>query len=989
MPVTYEGLLSVLNVVDGSERSEAQQNAEIQLKAWETDRGFHYLLQDIYLKVDLPLRVRWMAIICFKNGIEKYWRSSKTNAITKEEKAQIKSRLFFLIDERNSQLTIQNAHAIARIVRFDFPSEWPTLFDDVSKSLEEYVFTSGNLVAANNLLIILNQMIKSVSMVRIGRARHALQSKAPIIVPVLVKLYCKFFQMWTSSLDLTIMEICYLCLKNLRRIIPEGFEQPHKNSTINDFLKISITHLQGLVTEHEKYPSDLLERYVKCYSKLYVNLINHNPTSFILVPSSQEIVSTFMALLETKAEAIYNSTEENDFWEVLALKGFLILKKMIAYVYKLGAVTLKQRNDKDEVNNAIFKLKSEFFTPQVILNLCDLIINWYLRLKPADLESWLLEPEEWTNEELSSSWEYQVRPCAENFYQDLIRYFKDDLSDFILKKISSGLSNNDSVANILIKDSTFCTFQLSADSIADKVNFDQLLQQVFIPEGLHNDMIENKIIKRRMCLIISSWVTVNCSRESRVDIYKLLINFMQLDNKINDKVVKLTAVQTLRTVINDWDFNKQDFQPFLKDFVVLCIGMLKEMGYTESKLYILDTLSALVERCNPLIDQASLISILQVVPPFWEKAAIDGSEESILKASLLRVLKNLVIALNQNSTETHFITIPLIKSCCTQSSEYYYLLAEDGYELWLSVLQYYPFEMEPSADIIDFFGLVQPALLDSTEILPTILAIARSYALLLPKVFETDYGVENFRVLSGYLSNMRDDAFEVFISLMDILFLQESTSEQFISGIIGSGLLNAMVNYVLDENQSIVLANKILLVLSRLALKSGEVFLQVLDHLSIDTPKFLEVWTVYYKNNGNPRNKKVNLLALLALAFYGLTRNLHGLPKMLSEVLRRSFIFLEEVNEDISGNCQAYNGDYIYSDIDNYSYLDADIAPHGEKLRYQKLIETQDPVNRVNLKDFIRTEIVALRQELGEANFETLMSMNDQYTNEKLQNLMQ
>ncbi|SGZ48875.1 CIC11C00000003126 [Sungouiella intermedia] len=988
MPVTYDDLLNVLNVVDGSERSETQQSAERQLKVWETEPGYHYLLQDVYLKVELPLRVRWMAIICFKNGIEKYWRASRTNAISKEEKAQIKSRLFYLIDEKNSQLTIQNAHAIARIVRFDFPSEWPTLFDDTSKSLEEYVFISGNLVAANNLLIILNQMIKSVSMVRIGRARHALQSKAPIIVPVLVKLYCKFFQMWTSSLDLTIMEVCYLCLKNLRRIIPEGFEQPHKNQTINDFLKVSISHLQGLVTEHEKYPSDLLERYVKSYSKLYVNLINHNPTSFILVPSSQEIVSSFMALLETKAEAIHNSTEENDFWEVLALKGFLILKKMIAYVYKQGAVTLKQRNDKEEVNNAIAKLKTEFFTPQVILNLCDLIITWYLRLKPADLESWLLEPEEWTNEELSSSWEYQVRPCAENFYQDLIRYFKDDLSEFILKKISSGLSSNDSVTNILIKDSIFCTFQLSADSIADKVNFDQLLQQVFIPEGLRNDMIENKIIKRRMCLIISSWVTVNCSRESRVDIYKLLINFMQPDNKINDKVVKLTAVQTLRTVINDWDFNKQDFQPFLKEFVVLCIGMLKEMGYTESKLYILDSLSALVERCNPLIDQESLISILQVVPPFWEKATVDGSEESILKASLLRVLKNLVIALNQNSPETHFITIPLIKSCCTQSSEYYYLLAEDGYELWLSVLQYYPFEMEPNSDIIDFFGLVQPALLDSTEILPTILAIARSYALLIPKVFETDYGVENFRVLSGYLSNMRDDAFEVFISLMDILFLQESNSEQFINGLIGSGLLNAMVNYVLDDNQSIVLANKILLVLSRVAFKSSEVFLQIFDHLSIDTSRLLEVWMLYYKNNGNPRNKKVNLLALLALAFYGLARNLHGLPEMLSEVLRRSFIFLEEVNEDNGGYCQAYSGDYIYSDIDNYSYLDPDIAPHGEKLRYQKLVEAQDPVNRVNLKDFIRAEIVTLRQELGETNFERLMSMNDQYTNEKLQSLM-
>ena len=245
MPITYEEILNVLNIADGSERGPLQQNAEQQLKAWEICPGFHYTLQEIYLKTELPLRVRWMAIIYFKNGIEKYWRSSRANAISKEEKTQIKARLFYLIDEKNSQLTIQNAHAIARIVRFDFPGEWPTLFDDMSKSLEDYVFNKGNLVATNNLLVILNQMIKAVSMVRIGRARHALQSKAPILVPVLIKLYCKFFHMWTTSMDLTIMEICYLCLKNLRRIIPEGFEQPHKNIDIVEFLKLTVSHLQG------------------------------------------------------------------------------------------------------------------------------------------------------------------------------------------------------------------------------------------------------------------------------------------------------------------------------------------------------------------------------------------------------------------------------------------------------------------------------------------------------------------------------------------------------------------------------------------------------------------------------------------------------------------------------------------------------------------------------------------------------------------------
>lgn len=988
MSLTFDSLLGVLNIVDGPERSQLQQDAEKQLKAWETERGFHYLLQDIYIKEEIPLRTRWMAIICFKNGIEKYWRSSRVNAISKEEKAQIRARLFYVIEDKNNQLTIQNAHAIARIVRFDFPSEWPSLFDEITKSLEDYVFVKGNLVATNNLLIILNQIIKHVSMVRIGRARQALQSKAPIVLPVLVKLYLKFYQMWSSSLDMTLLEICYLCLKNLRRLIPEGFEQPHKSQDIVEFMKLSITHLRDLVTLHEKYASDMMEKFIKCYSKLYVSLIDSKQTSFTLMPCSQEIISTFMALLQTKAEAVYNSSEDNDFWEVLAVKGFLIMKRMVAYIFKGGAITLKDRGDKDEVRNAINLLKTQLFTPQVIIELCDLIINWYLRLKPSDLEGWLLEPEEWTNEELSSSWEYQVRPCAENFFQDLIKYFKDDLSEFILNRISTGLSNNDSIDKILIKDSTFCIFQLSAHSIADKVNFNQLLNQIFIPEGLRNDMVENKIIKRRMCLIISTWIDIDCSRESRVEIYKLFIDFLNPENRINDKVVKLTAVQSLRNVVNDWNFVKEDFQPFLPQFVNLSIAMLKDMSFTESKLYILDTLATLIERCNPLVDQATLMSILQIVPEYWDKSNEHGSEDSILKTSLLRVLRNLVVALNINSAETHFITIPLIRSCCTKSSENY-LLAEDGYDLWLATLQYYPTNLPLKPELLEFFDLIQPALMDSTEILTTIISIVRSYALLVPEAFQSPYRRETFQVLSGYLPAMRDDAFEAFISLMDILLLLQSTNSQFITNLVDSGLMHAMANYVLDENHSIVLANKVLLVISRLATRNPEMLCSMLDHLSVNVHDFLEKWVSYYKNNGSPRNKKVNLLALVSLMNYGAAKDLYGMQLLVGEIFRRSFLFLEEVNETDTGNCPAYESDYIYTDIDNYAYSDPDIAPHGEKLRYLVLLESQDPVLSTNLESLLKVEVANMRQAMGDAGFSTMISRCDQYTCEKMQLLLQ
>ncbi|KAG7663353.1 KAP120 [[Candida] subhashii] len=989
MDLSYENLFTILTLASGSERNVEQQNAEAQLKKWEVVPGYHYLLQEVYLNHEIPLQIRWLAIICFKNGIDKYWRATRQYSINKQEKSQITSRVMQLVNEQNNQLMIQNANAIAKIARYDFPHDWPNLFDDITKNLEDFVFKQNDIVSTNNCLIILNRVIKTITMVRIGRARHAMQSKAPIITSILIKLYQKFFQLWTTNLDLTIMEVCYLCLKNLRRIIPEGFDQPHKNQDVCEFLNSTIDHLQSLVSEHDKYSSDLLERYVKCYSKLYVALINCNPTSFVLMPCSQKILTTFLSLLEEKAELVYNSNEENDFWEILALKAFSILKKTMAYVYKKGAVTLKQRNDKLEVANAINKLSVDVFTADLIQKLCDLIINWYLRLKPSDLEGWSLEPEEWCTEELSTSWEYQIRPCAENFYQDLIKYFQDILAGFVLNKISSGLMENESVDRILIKDSILCTFQLSSGTIANNVNFDTLLQEVFIPEGLKNDLLENKILKRRICLIIGEWVGVQCNRESRVSIYKLLLNFLSPNNPINDKVVKIAAIQTLRTVVNDWDFSKNDFQPFLNEFVKLLLDLLNEMRLIESKLYIFNTLAVLIEKCNPLVDYQTLIDILQIVPKYWELSTSDN--QPIIKSSLLRVLKSLTISLNENSPETHSISLPLIQNCCLHSSDVYMLLSEDGYDLWLELLKYCPQSRLNNPEIIKLFEMIPHGLRDSTEILPTILSIVRSYSLYAPELFRQEVvTVEAFKVLGEYLDKMRDDSYMIFISLMDILLIENNDSnESFINGLVNSGLMLSMINYVINDNQSPILAAKMYLLFSRLSKNSPELFLKMLDIASVDSIKFFKNWIQFYNHNGNPRNKKINLLGLISIVTYGIPKNIPVLLELFPDVIKKTFYFLEEINEDQQGSCEGYNSNLLYEDIDDYSYLDPDIKPHGEKIRYHLLLQERDPIYTTNLIQFLRNNFINLKTQLQDSDFNQIILAlnNDSYTLERLKAL--
>lgn len=52
------------------------KQAEAKLAEWETEPGFYTMLHGVFSDHSLDVNVRWMAAVCFKNGIAKYWRKN-------------------------------------------------------------------------------------------------------------------------------------------------------------------------------------------------------------------------------------------------------------------------------------------------------------------------------------------------------------------------------------------------------------------------------------------------------------------------------------------------------------------------------------------------------------------------------------------------------------------------------------------------------------------------------------------------------------------------------------------------------------------------------------------------------------------------------------------------------------------------------------------------------------------------------------------------
>ncbi|CCH43842.1 Importin beta-like protein [Wickerhamomyces ciferrii] len=907
-------------------------------------------------------------------------------------KISIRSRLFELIDEPNNQLTIQNAQAISRICRFDFPIEWPTLIDEIEPMLQNSL-QEDNRVKLRNILVILNQIIKNLAMAKIGKTRPALQSKIPIIIPLIVKIYIHFFNDFIQDYNLDTIEISYMALKNIRRIIVDVVEIPYHSNELKEFLGITVEHLK--ILNNFEVDADPIHKFMRCYIKIYHNLTKNNPTNLILFPSSKDILYTLLGYIYDKAEYLHNLEKEDDtedVYEFIVIKSLLIFKQIINFLFKKGAVlTLKSKSNKQEIENAIQLLTTNFFTEDMIKKLTDVLINYYIKINIMEFKfAWNDDPEEWINEQLNENYEFNLRKCSENFFQDLINHFKDLLIPYVLNKVENEINSLDesSMDNILIKDSILTIFQLSSNSISDVVDINNLLTQIFFPEALKDDSKERNILKRRVGILINEWLGLGViNDENMIKTYEFLFKLLDPSTPNNDTVVKLTGIQVLKTILTDWDFKKELIKPYLQNFTNVLVSSVAQVEYTETKLFILDTISDLVYRTSSLISLEDLGQLLEIVPKFWDLS--NDNNQIILKNSLLRILKNLIIALNTNSPKTWNIALPLIKVCCSPQSEFYTLLSEDGYELWLSILQHFPQDYQDSTNaslINELLELYPNALLNQTEILPLILEIFRSYTLLTPNLIIQDeiqpVIFQILEILGKYIPSMRDDSLDILISTLEIIILQSYNNpiffEKLLNLLMTSGLLPNILSMILDDDQSPITVGKLLLIIARLSFLEPTSIIKIFEILFqndfVKTKENLRksnnIWYARMDNNiGNPRNRKIHILGLTSLLRTGREEFFNDFSTMISLWISS----MEEINES-KGDCEKYHSNYLYE----FQYNDdLTIQENGEYQRFQNLLKLNDPVHNLILKDYLKDTMGLIKQAIGDDNFSALMGSLD------------
>ena len=123
-PLSAQNVFHTLAAAASNDQQQIKSGAQ-QLQNWEKKPGYHSLLQSLFIDSSLPVEVRYLCIIQLKNGVDKYWRKAATNAMQKEEKDLIRSRCIDCgTNEPDPRLALQNALMIAKIIRFEYPTDW-------------------------------------------------------------------------------------------------------------------------------------------------------------------------------------------------------------------------------------------------------------------------------------------------------------------------------------------------------------------------------------------------------------------------------------------------------------------------------------------------------------------------------------------------------------------------------------------------------------------------------------------------------------------------------------------------------------------------------------------------------------------------------------------------------------------------------------------------------------------------------------------------
>jgi len=178
------------------------------------------------------------------------------------------------------------------------------------------------------------------------------------------------------------------------------------------------------------------------FSKLHIAMAESHPASFTSLPNSLPLLHAYWDFV-VKFAAVFDRSEgatqpmktgnqpkyedESALLEKLALMALTLLRACVSIAFRPHQ-TFKYRTEEEIAarDRAVKLLKTEWLTNDFVTQMTNVLITQLFLFRKSDLDAWELEPEEWEQREQGegNAYEFEVRPCAEKLFLDLLTNYK-------------------------------------------------------------------------------------------------------------------------------------------------------------------------------------------------------------------------------------------------------------------------------------------------------------------------------------------------------------------------------------------------------------------------------------------------------------------------------------------------------------------------------------------------------------------------------------
>uniref|UniRef100_A0A3P9HP15 Importin-11 n=1 Tax=Oryzias latipes TaxID=8090 RepID=A0A3P9HP15_ORYLA len=928
--------------------------AEEQLRQWETQPGFYSVLLNIFNNHMLDVNVRWLAVLYFKNGIDRYWRRVAPHALSEEEKTSLRAGLITNFNEPVNQIATQIAVLIAKVARLDCPRQWPELIPVLLESVK-----GQDGLKQHRALLTFYHVTKTLASKRLAQDKRLFQDLASGIYSFACSLWshhtgCFLQQIYARDepTALSSLERTLLSLKVLRKLTVHGFQEPQQNMevmvSIDGFNIVNCRQVGPESTCREK-----LEKTIILYTKVLLDFLEYHPCAFIpLIQRSLEFAVSY----------VFTPAGEGVAFERFIVQCMNLIKMIVKNeAYKPA----KNIEDSKPESLEAHKIKTAFFTHPTLTEIGRRLVSHYFLLTEEELTMWEEDPESFAVEETGGdSWKYSLRPCTEVLFLDIFHNYSQTLTPVLLEMVENlqGPTNVEDPVQLLMKDAVYNAVGLAAYELFDSVDFDQWFKNQLLGE-LQVSHHRYKLIRRRVIWLIGQWISVKFKSVLRPLLYEVILSLMQDPDLVVRKI----------------PFRTEQFLPYLDSIFGLLFHLLQQVTECDTKMQVLHVISCVIERVNIQI-RPYVGCLVQYLPLLWKQS----EEHNMLRCAILTTLIHLVQGLGAESKNLYPFLLPVIQLSTDVSQPPHVYLLEDGLELWLVTLENSP---AVTPELLRIFQNMSALLELSSENLRTCFQIVNAYIYLSASEFLQNYGESLCQSFSDLLKDITNEGQVQVLKVVEIALK--------VSPILGSHmfqpLLPAVFRGIVDGERYPVVMSTYLGIMGRILLQNSSFFSSLLSKMASECRQemdqllgsVIEMWVDRMDNITQPERRKLSALALVSLLPSDnsvIQDKFCGIISICIEALHD--VMSEDPETGTSKDCM------LMSHFEEPKLSD-DEEPPTEQDKRKKLLALEDPVHSVSLQHFVYEKLKAQQGLMGDQGFGVLMETVDTVLVRQLQEFLQ